>query len=64
MKKQFYKGNFLFVKVNSQIEKTQNSYKIHNNFEDYKKALFFISFLKQILLKQYSTKRHEIQKKV
>ena len=64
MKKQFYKGNFLFVKVNSQIEKTQNSYKIHNNFEDYKKALFFISFLKQILLKQYSIKRHEIQKKV
>ena len=64
MKKQFYKGNFLFVKVNSQIEKTQNSYKIHNNFEDYKKALFFISFLKQILLKQYSIKKHEIQKKV
>ena len=46
MKKQFYKGNFLFVKVNSQIEKTQNSYKIHNNFEDYKKSVVFYKFFK------------------
>ena len=64
MKKQFYKGNYLFFKVNSNIERVQNSYKMYNNFDDYKKILFFISFLKQILISQYSLKSYEIQKKV
>lgn len=64
MKKQFYKGNFLFFKINSKLERIQNSYKIYNNFDDYKKTLFFISFLKQILVKQYLIKNYEIQKKI
>ena len=63
MKKQFYKGNYLFFKVNSNIERVQNSYKMYNNFDDYKKILFFISFLKQILTNQYSFKGYEVQKK-
>ena len=63
MKKQFYKGNYLFFKVNSNIERVQNSYKMYNNFDDYKKILFFISFLKQILISQYSLKSYEVQKK-
>ena len=64
MKKQFYKGNYLFFKINSNLERIQNSYKIYNNFDDYKKTLFFISFLKQILVKQYLIKNYEIQKKI
>ena len=59
MKKQFYKNNYLFFKINSNLEKTQNSYKIYNNFDDYKKILFFIGLLKQILTKSYNTKSFE-----
>lgn len=49
LKKQFYRNNFIFFKINSNIESNQNSYKIYNNFDDYKKTLFFISFLRQLL---------------
>lgn len=49
LKKQFYRNNFIFFKINSNIELNQNSYKIYNNFDDYKKTLFFISFLRQLL---------------
>jgi hypothetical protein len=64
MKKQFYKGNYLFFKVNSKMERIQNSYKMYNEFDDYKKILFFTSFLRQILIDQYLVKNYEIQKKV
>ena len=57
IKKQFYKNNFLFFKVNSAIDKTQNSYKIQNNFDDYKKILFFIGFLRQTLLQSNLVKK-------
>lgn len=59
IKKQFYKNNFLFFKVNSAIDKTQNSYKIQNNFDDYKKILFFIGFLRQTLLQSYLIKKND-----
>ena len=55
LKKQFYRNNFIFFKINSNIELNQNSYKIYNNFDDYKKTLFFISFLRQLLKKTKHT---------
>lgn len=62
IKKQFHKNNFLFFKIHSTIDKTQNSYKIQNNFGDYKKILFFIGFLRQIISKSYLIKKNDKSK--
>lgn len=46
---QFYKNIFLFISINSEIESNTIGYSIYNNMSDYKKILFFLSFLRQVL---------------
>jgi hypothetical protein len=56
-KNQFYRKTFLFSTIN--IEKELNfGYKIYNDMNDYKKSLFFFSFLRQIL------KTYAVSKKI
>jgi hypothetical protein len=63
-KKQINNDTFLFFKINSQIEINQNAYKLFNDLNDYKKSLFFISFLRQLLLNLHLAKKHAISKKI
>ena len=63
-KKQVNNDTFLFFKINSQLETNQNAYKIFNDLNDYKKCLFFISFLRQLLLNLHLAKKHAISKKI
>ena len=64
-KKQLKKRQRLFLRINSQFESEIDSYKIFNNFNDYKKILFFFSFIRQIILNLYPRKKkYAIKKKV
>jgi len=63
-KKQLKKKNRLFLLINSDLELEIDSYKIYNNFRDYKKILFFFSFLRQIILAIHSKDKYATKKKV
>ena len=64
VKKELRKKNRLFLKINTDAQLESYTYKIHNNFNDYKKSIFFLTFLRQIILTLYINPRYEISKKI
>ena len=64
LKKQLNKDNFVLFQINPQFEINQNTYKIYNDLNDYKKSLFFISFLRKLLLNLHLINKHAISKKI
>lgn len=49
IKNQFNRNIFLFLNFNSVMNQNFVGYKVYNNINDYKKILFLLSFLRQIL---------------
>jgi len=64
MKKELKKKNRLFLKINTDAQLGSDTYKIHNNFNDYKKLIFFLTFLRQTILTLYINPSYEISKKI
>ena len=54
LKKQLNKNLFLLFQIDSKIQHMLNLYKIQNNLLDYKKTLFLLSFLRQLVLTIYN----------
>lgn len=50
LKNSIQKKCYLYLKINSEIEVLYNEYKLRNNLIEYKKILFFFSFLRQLFL--------------
>ena len=46
----------IFVQINSFVNKNNNVYKLFNNFDNYKKLIFFLIFLKKFYSKNTKKK--------